>query len=776
MRRMAVVCGAAALAACADKAPVRPAAATGPLGIAVSAQVGVAGARVFIAAGYLRRGDTVVLVERQIPVTGGTARGVLEVDLTRCYRDTLRIGSRAACPLLVAAWLRAADDDDNLDFQVQGPFEVQPGETPRLQPIELKVTRHAATRFVGDAALTLGTGDVPFSVAGLGNAHPITGYLVGGQSAVPVAMASYPDNAGVARIYLMAFENGAFRRLGGALPTGASDVVALGPQDIWVSSGSGLTQFDGTALRPAAGVTDSLLTVGGVVAGGTRFLVAGGPRGTIWRGDGTTWRKDTIQTVADFVDVCVNSATEAFAGTNLGQIYRWDGTRWQTTAFPVANALPKVGLMCTGPGTAQAYDSQALYRWTGTQWTNFTLAPFPTPGALITWSAARPNDTYAIADSGSTLRIFLHHDGQQWRRVGTGAFVQAGRGVWADPRGGAAFTAGSFGRVERFGSAPGAAGAPTLLAYRPALRDVHVVSGTSAFAVGWNYFLARLNGTQWTVDPVPGGTQTVRVIQAVHADAPNNAWAVGGTSTVLRWDGTRWSVLSDIARQLTGLSPAAELLGVWVARDTAFLAGVGRVAKCLPSGCVANDVTGVTYRSVWGAATNAVFAVGDGGRILRYDGAAWQTMASPTTRTLRTVRGSSATNVWALGDSVVIRYDGTAWREVPLTNALLAAVPGAPASNLQGVQQSALWVAGPDDVYIGGERGIVARWNGAIWDGVDLPQAGRRILAISGARDGSGALAVFESQTPGSLQTLLRGLGQRSAFTSPFGPTQGWRP
>ena len=53
---------------------------------------------------------------------------------------------------------------------------------------------------------------------------------------------------------------------------------------------------------------------------------------------------------------------------------------------------------------------------------------------------------------------------------------------------------------------------------------------------------------------------------------------------------------------------------------------------------------------VWGTAANDVWAVGQGGTILHWDGARWSTIPSGTTETLRSIWGSSPTDIWAVGE------------------------------------------------------------------------------------------------------------------------------
>jgi hypothetical protein len=58
-----------------------------------------------------------------------------------------------------------------------------------------------------------------------------------------------------------------------------------------------------------------------------------------------------------------------------------------------------------------------------------------------------------------------------------------------------------------------------------------------------------------------------------------------------------------------------------------------------------------------------VFAVGDSGTALRFDGVAWRALPKPTTRDLRALWGRGPTDVYAVGDSgTVVRYNGVEWK------------------------------------------------------------------------------------------------------------------
>jgi hypothetical protein len=94
------------------------------------------------------------------------------------------------------------------------------------------------------------------------------------------------------------------------------------------------------------------------------------------------------------------------------------------------------------------------------------------------------------------------------------------------------------------------------------------------------------------------------------------------------------------------------------------------------------------------------------------DGWCWST-PTPQGNTLYSVSGSSASDVWAVGDAgAIVHWDGQSWAQVP-----------------SGVQSTlnAVWAAGAADAWAVGEASTTLRWNGIAWSalaGVPVPGAG----------------------------------------------------
>lgn len=162
--------------------------------------------------------------------------------------------------------------------------------------------------------------------------------------------------------------------------------------------------------------------------------------------------------------------------------------------------------------------------------------------------------------------------------------------------------------------------------------------------------------------------------------------------------------------------------------------------------CVeATPAGAVTLHDVWAADANNVFAVGDGGTILRRSGGEWLAMPSGTTASLRDVHGTSASDVWAVGQGgTVLHYNGSAWSAVSVGSTNFECVYAASATNvflcggssvyrstngtsftMTGMTGSLFAIAGvsASEVYVTGENSYVRKWNGSTWSTVN-PGAG----------------------------------------------------
>lgn len=202
--------------------------------------------------------------------------------------------------------------------------------------------------------------------------------------------------------------------------------------------------------------------------------------------------------------------------------------------------------------------------------------------------------------------------------------------------------------------------------------------------------------SQWVWEnPAPLGDPWIRGGWVLGA---RDAWVVGERGTVLRWQG-KWSRVP--------VSGTDDLLGIWaVASDDVWAVGAnctvlrwqGRAfTKHTLDGCEKRAL-----RGVGGSSAKDVWVVGEGGFIAHFDGTRW-TPAKGTRRSLAAVWAASPTDAWAVG-SEVTHWDGRSWSAVELPGANPGSIP------LRGV-----WSSGPDDVWVVGGRKTM-HWNGSAWE------------------------------------------------------------
>jgi hypothetical protein len=144
-------------------------------------------------------------------------------------------------------------------------------------------------------------------------------------------------------------------------------------------------------------------------------------------------------------------------------------------------------------------------------------------------------------------------------------------------------------------------------------------------------------------------SNTTENLTAVWGTAANEVWAVSALGTVLRREPTGWTVqATDLAARIFYGLWLAGRADVWVAGDRVSLHNDGVAWAAAP-----NPLDVAT--SIWGSASDDIWAVGrstapNATVISRFNGVQWLAVTSPATMPLQAVRGSSATNVWAVGN------------------------------------------------------------------------------------------------------------------------------
>ncbi|WP_257450390.1 hypothetical protein [Archangium lipolyticum] len=141
-----------------------------------------------------------------------------------------------------------------------------------------------------------------------------------------------------------------------------------------------------------------------------------------------------------------------------------------------------------------------------------------------------------------------------------------------------------------------------------------------------------------------------------------------------------------------------------------------------------------TLNAVWGSGPRDVWAVGESGSIVHWDGERWEkeTRVPPGFAfTLHDIWGSGARDVWAVGTAgVILHFDGQAWQYAEIPEAPFCSPdPMHPGDQRCMGNLSALWGSSATDVWAVGRsdnaKGVVSHWDGTRWSHTVLEDVSR---------------------------------------------------
>ncbi|BDG03397.1 WD40/YVTN/BNR-like repeat-containing protein [Anaeromyxobacter oryzae] len=328
--------------------------------------------------------------------------------------------------------------------------------------------------------------------------------------------------------------------------------------------------------------------------------------------DGWCWSTPLPQG-NDLRAVFARSTTDVFAVGEQGTILHWTGDRLEAMPSPTRRTLNGVWGTATGTDVWAVGEDSVILRYDGTSWKVEQDAVIEVTGTdLLAVFGTGAGDVWAVGESG---RVLHRGAAGTWTVQRPGGADTTLLAVWTSGPGDVWIVAGSI--------AP-----PTLLHWdgstwssRALPDDGYAVWGTGrndVWVVGpdgiWGGLAYHYDGTTWTTKGASG------VGRSLSGTGPTDIWAVDGSRFLRHWDGTQWTEVK--------LPVDAQ--------------GVGAVAA---------------------AARDAVWAVGLNGGIWYYDGAAWAPVSSSqrgTTESFSAISGAGG-EVWAVGASLVARYNGVRW-------------------------------------------------------------------------------------------------------------------
>lgn len=242
-------------------------------------------------------------------------------------------------------------------------------------------------------------------------------------------------------------------------------------------------------------------------------------------------------------------------------------------------------------------------------------------------------------------------------------------------------------------------GAPESMVYGPValatanpqgFRGVWGGSNNNIYAVGVGGKIYFYNGTTWTAltSPTNGDLNGV-------GGKVTDVWfsAATGGAIYRRFGGGAITMEdSRVPVALYGISAAGTQ--VWAVGDKT--TNRWDDASATPRWVAESNPSASVLRGVFALATNDVWAAGDGGTVLHFNGTAWTATASGTTEALNGVWASGPRDVWFVGNKgTILHYDGGAL---------------APSARTTMENLTAVWGASPTAIWAVSDKGTVLRY------------------------------------------------------------------
>ncbi len=374
-------------------------------------------------------------------------------------------------------------------------------------------------------------------------------------------------------------------------------------------------------------------------------VFAVGTNGLIYHYNGSSWSEMESPVAVDLRAVWGRAANDVFAVGNEGIIIHYDGVRWQKMASPTSSDLYCVWGFSESGGKVYAggRNGNILLYSAG----NWSYMDTPFSDGIWKYSiihdiwGASPTELYAVGwgtDNAGTFDIFLSNSGGN---------------SWTD----------------EISTYPGS----TVLLPESVMGfsggDVYIGGGEGLYRLqqgnwgSWEQILSgrtQYNGESWS--------------RKIWGTSNASVWFVGGDDyspypggpihhgSLIHYDGDTSSIISttpidqfSASTAISGTSGTDLFISGWEGMILHAKDGVVSSMTMNPHSSM-SDICGTTNSSL--------YAVGDGGAILSYDGNFWRPMASPTNKNLYAVCGTSSSMFAAGADGTVLHFNGSTWSAV----------------------------------------------------------------------------------------------------------------
>jgi hypothetical protein len=354
---------------------------------------------------------------------------------------------------------------------------------------------------------------------------------------------------------------------------------------------------DGEWSRMTSGSANNLAAIGGSAA---TDIWAVGNDGTTLHYNGIAWSTVGPNSGIPLTGVTAGSSSAIWAVGLQGSLLSSTGSAWQVS---MQSGLSFYSVWASSPTDVYVASLGTVLHYNGTQWTNAYVSPADSMDAI--WGGGpQPATVYAAGENGYLATL----------AAGTWTTQDFDIGIFC--------LWGPNTTVVYGGAADGIVGydnqgsiTPYFLNTSANIQGLWGSSATNVYAAAsdgtiWNQ--KNTNGN-WAQMSTPGSTG---VLYSLRGSSSTDIYAVGANGTVLHNTGNNtWTA------QTSGTT--VTLRGVWA------------------------DTPGSGY-------TADAYAVGDAGTVQHYNGDKWINMPAPVTSRFRSIYGTSATNLYVVGDNGVV--------------------------------------------------------------------------------------------------------------------------
>lgn len=359
----------------------------------------------------------------------------------------------------------------------------------------------------------------------------------------------------------------------------------------------------------------------------------------VWDGHSWTHQENGINNL-----MCVYgfSSGPIFVGGSTGRIYYFNGVNWTET--PTGTTENIYTIWGNSPNQVFAAGTAGiLLVWTGSQWIPLSTG---TRRSLAGVFQVDANNIFAVGEKGT----ILCWNTQKWTEMQSGTISDL-KSVWGTSSENM-YSVGTQGIILHW---DGKVWAEMVSGVEDDLNDIWGLSADHVYAVGRE--VLRWNGIMWTRMPDPPGEGNDIV-----GFNENDLYIAGGRENhspgrgyIGHWNGTAWEVVYDDNQNA--------LYEIFCRDDRDFYA-VGTYAWFGLGGQIIHWDRSEWNRysdrtrlfTIWGNSSDNIYAAGDHGYILQWDGIALYEMDSWVDKELRCLTGDAAGNIYVVGDKGSILY------------------------------------------------------------------------------------------------------------------------